>query len=168
MKTKEKRRTPVAEVPLPPKKADERRGLWIVVSGRMKQYGDDVIERPGQIIRQQYLRNDDVLLKHNYVRLLDEHDDMEKCQSCGAMFLGSVTAGPYKAHLAYARHDLATLDLDTGLAGKDGRVLRVGDIAADPDSNDSGDWDLETEGAPSAGRLEEEAPGGVRLSMGSR
>ena len=143
----------------------DRRGLWVVVSGRMKQYGDFVIERPGQVIRQQYLKNDDLLLKHNYVRLLKDEEDVEQCQSCGLVFLGTVLAGPYQSHLSYARHDLATVDLDTGVKSGHRPSPRTGDISGDPDSDDGGDWDLEREGAPAEPKLEQISPGGVRVSL---
>jgi hypothetical protein len=134
----------------------------------MKQYGDLPIERTGQVIRRQYLRNDDLLLKHGYVRALEDHDDLERCPACGLIFLGNSISGPYKQHLAYARHDLAKLDLDTGLGSPDGRKHRVGDVAADPDADASDDWDLEPEGAPTMPKLEDESPRGVRVSMGNR
>lgn len=141
-----------------------RKGLWVVNSGRMKQYGDYVIEGPGQIIRQQYLRNDDVLLKLGYVRPLKSRDETTQCKACGLVFLGTLTVGPYKAHLAAARHDLAQTDLDSGTTRPDGRKRRVGD-ESDPDSDSGGDWDLEPEGAPAPSKLEEESPSGVRVSM---
>ena len=77
-------------------------------------------------------------------------------------------SGPYKAHLEYARHDMAKVDLDTGLQAPDGRKPRVGDPGADPDVEDRSDWDLEPEGAPAERKLEEESPRGVRLSLGNR
>lgn len=128
--------------------AESRRGLWVVMSGRMKQYGDLVIERPGQVIRPAYLRNDDVLLKHNYVKPLKRVEEIKECERCGLMFLGNSISGPYQKHLAYARHDLNKLDLDASIKGKDGKKPRVGDASEDPDSDASGAWDLEDEGAP--------------------
>jgi len=153
----------------PPKsRVESRVGLWVVNSGRMKQYGDYVIERVGQVVRRQYLRNDELLLKHGYVVPLQEHMEARRCESCGLTFTGSVMSGPYKAHLEYARHDMAKVDLDTGLQAPDGRKPRVGDPGADPDVEDRSDWDLEPEGAPAERKLEEESPRGVRLSLGNR
>ena len=110
----------------------------------MKQYGDQTIEAPGQIIRRGYMRNDVKLLEIGYVRPVEVHEDFKKCRSCGQMFLGTATTGPYKNHLDRARHDAAKADLDTGKTGADGRVLE--NAQADPDGG--GNWDLETEGAP--------------------
>ena len=163
-----RRREPVPEpsTPAATKTVLDRRGLWVVVSGRMKQYGDVRIERPGQVIRQQYLRNDDVLLKHNYVSPLQDHEDAERCEVCGLVFTGSVTAGSYKAHREYARHDLAKVDLDAGTVTEGSEKARVGDIVEDPDSEAGGEWDIEPDGAPGEKKLEEINPGGVRVSMG--
>ena len=151
----------------PASRVEDRHGLWVVVSGRMKQYGDYVIERPNQVIRQQHLKNDDLLLKHNYVRPLSETEEMEQCGACGLVFLGSITSGAYRAHLGFARHDLAQTDLDTGLSRPDGRPHRVGD-ESNPDADNAGDWDLEPDGAPGPAKLEEELPQGARVSMGSQ
>jgi len=159
---------PVSSKPKPSQATVDRRGLWVITSGRMKQYGDFVIERPGQIIRQQYLKNDELLLKHSYVRPLQDEEELTQCSVCGLMFLGSVTTGPYKSHLAYARHDLAKVNLDAGTATKDGKRARTGDIAEDPDSGAGGEWDLEPDGAPGERKLEEESPHGVRVSIGRR
>ncbi len=142
-KTTAKKKTPSRER----ESAESRRGLWVVVSGRMKQYGDLVIERPGQVIRPAYLRNDEVLLKHNYVKPLKKHEDITTCDRCGSTFLGDAISGPYQNHLADARHDLNKLDLDSGAKGKDGRKKPVGDNSEDPDSDGGGEWDLEDEGA---------------------
>lgn len=120
-----------------------RRNLWVVESGRMKQYGDMAIEAPGQIIRRGYMRNDVKLLDIGYVRPVDVHEDFKKCRSCGQMFLGTATAGPYKNHLDRARHDEAGANLDTGITGTDGRVSE--DAQSNPDGGSN--WDLEPEGA---------------------
>lgn len=129
-------------------KEPSRRGLWVVVAGRMKQYGDMAIERPGQIIRQAYLKNDNLLLKHNYVRPLDRDEEYETCTPCGSMFLGTSISGAYQAHLAFARHDLVKVDLDSGTKSPSGRKQRTGDPTENPDSEAGGDWDLEPEGQP--------------------
>lgn len=121
-----------------------RRNLWVIESGRMKQYGDQVIESPGQVVRRGYLRNDAKLLDIGYVRPVEEHEDFKKCRSCGLMFLGTATSGPYKNHLDRARHDAAKADLDTGETAPDGKVPE--NAQSDPDG--SGNWDLEPEGAP--------------------
>lgn len=169
-KAKRRRREEVDEPsPAPGKPAKThalgRKGLWVVISGRMKQYGDYVIESPGQIIRQQHLRNDDLLLKHGYVRPLKKHEDITQCKSCGLIFLGTITTGPYKSHLGAARHDLEQTDLDSGTQRPSGRRRRVGDESS-PDADNAGDWDLEPEGAPPPTKLEDESPQGVRISMG--
>lgn len=149
-------------------KDDSRRGLWVVTFGRMKQYGDLAIERPGQVIRQQHLMNDEKLLKHGYVRPLTKHEEFRPCDSCGLTFLGSITSGPYKSHREYARHDLAKVDLDSGTVAPDGRVPRA-DVEGDPDSAKGGEWDLERDGAPPATKLEEEVPSReIRTSLGNR
>lgn len=163
-KTK-KRPTNPEPVSEPSKKELSRRGLWVVIFGRMKQYGDLAVERPGQVIRQQYLMNDDKLLKHGYVRPLTRHEDVRQCAACGLTFLGSETSGPYKSHLEYVRHDKAKLDLDAGTSTPDGKVPRA-DAEGDPDSTRGGEWDLEQEGAPPVTKMEPENPGGVRVSMG--
>lgn len=165
-KRREHREEPSPAPGIPAKtQAFDRRGLWVVVSGRMKQYGDYLIESPGQIIRQQYLRNDDLLLKHHYVKPLQDQEDVTQCKSCGLMFLGTITIGPYKSHLAYARHDLAKTDLDADMQHPAGRrPPRVGD-EANPDADNAGEWDLEPDGTPPATKLEDESPGGVRVSM---
>lgn len=174
--TKDEKRRKRREVPepspapgVPPKaRVEDRHGLWVVNSSRMKQYGDCVIERTGQVIRRQHLRNDDVLLKHGYVRPIEEDEEAEQCASCGLVFLGDALSGSFKTHRAFARHDLAKTDLDASIQTPSGRPHRVGDLAADPDASDAGDWDLEPDGAPGARKLEEETPRGVTVSMGNR
>lgn len=169
---KRRRRREAVPEPVPTTKSKsaqevkDRHGLWVVVSGRMKQYGDFKIEAPGQVIRQQYLRNDDLLLKGVYVRPLQDDEEVRKCKACGVVFIGSVTSGPYKTHLARARHDLAKLDLDTRTSTPDGRVPSS-DVAGDPDSDSDGaaDWDLEPEGTPPPTRMEQENPGGVSVKL---
>ena len=147
------------------KKEQSRIGLWVVVSGRMKQYGDLVIERPGQVIRPAYLRNDDVLLKHNYVKTLKRHEDFETCKRCGLAFLGDSISGPFQKHLAQARHDLNKIDLDSRIKGKDGKKRRAGDSSEDPDSDSGNDWDLEEEGSPPPTKME---GSGAVMSLGNR
>ena len=128
----------------PEARIKRRRNLWVVSSGRMKQYGDTVVESPGQVIRREFMRNDQKLLDIEYVRPVEESENYKKCKACGRTFLGNSTAGPYKSHLARARHDQAKQDLDAGTTEKDGRVHR--EASGDPDG--SGAWDLEPEGAP--------------------
>jgi len=128
----------------PEARRKRRHNLWVVDSGRMKQYGDTVIESPGQVIRRAYLRNDTKLLESGYVRPVEESEDFRKCKSCGTLWLGTATSGPYKNHLARARHDQAKADLDTGTTGSDGKEHRS--AAGDPDGE--GEWDLEPDGAP--------------------
>lgn len=130
------------------KQVANRGRLWVVVSGRMKQYGDTRVERPGQVIRPASLLNDDKLLKVGYVRPLKRHEEFETCKPCGGMFLGDAITGPYKQHLALARHDLNKIDLDSNVKGKDGKKPRVGDSSEDPDSESGSAWDLEDDGAP--------------------
>lgn len=139
------------------KKAEDRTGLWVVVQGRLPQYGTQVIERPGQVIRQEYLRNDDVLLKHRYVRLLEEHEDVRLCEQDGMLFLGSNTVGPYKSHL----------DQTHGARTRKAKDAHESE-AANPDSDSRTRWDLEEEGAPPPTKMEDEQPGGVRMSIGDR
>lgn len=128
----------------PEARRKRRRNLWVVDSGRMKQYGDTVIASPGQVIRRTFMRNDVKLLEIGYVRPVEEQEDFRKCKSCGKMFLGTATAGPYKNHLALARHDQARADLDSGTTQPDGKKHRS--AAGDPDGG--GEWDLEPDGAP--------------------
>ncbi len=130
------------------KKVASRGRLWVVVSGRMKQYGDMRVERPGQVIRPAGLLHDDKLLKLGYVRPLKRHEEFETCDPCGGMFLGDSIAGSYKQHLAYARHDLNKIDMDTSIKGKDGKKPRVGDASENPDVESKSEWDLEDTGAP--------------------
>lgn len=136
----------------PEARTKRRRNLWVVEAGRMKQYGDTVIESPGQVIRRNYMRNDQKLLDIGYVRPVEESEDFKKCKTCGRMFLGSSTAGPYRNHLQRARHDQAKQDLDVGTTGKDGRKPR--DAQGDPDG--AGDWDIEPEGAPPPTKVSDE------------
>lgn len=160
MEKKKKNVRTSSEDEKPPKARSEekidRRGLWVVNTNRMKQYGDVAVERIGQVIRQQWLRNDDVLLKHNYVRPLEDHEEFELCEPCGRMFLGHNLGGPFRTHREFARHDLATLDLDSGAKAQEYRHHRVGDVRADPDSEHDGEWDLEQEGAPPPTKIEQE------------
>lgn len=130
------------------KKADSRRGLWVVDFGRMKQYGDLVIEGPGQIIRRANLVNDGKLLSLGYVHPLRKGEDYETCPSCGLMFAGSSISGAYRSHLEKARHDInGKIDLDSSAKGrKKAPARRVGNEDA-PDSEGGGEWDLEREGA---------------------
>ena len=130
------------------RKVASRGRLWVVMSGRMKQYGDMRMERPGQVIRPAALLHDDKLLKLGYVRPLKRHEEFETCDPCGGMFLGDSITGSYKQHLAYARHDLNKIDMDTSVKGKDGRKPRVGDSSESPDDDSRSEWDLEDEGAP--------------------
>lgn len=168
MATKTRRKTNPEPVSEPKKKEDSRRGLWVVTFGRMKQYGDLTIERPGQVIRKQHLINDEKLLKHGYVRKLTKHEDVRQCPVCGLTFLGSETSGPYKSHLGYARHDLAKLDLDIGTSTPDGRVSRA-DVEGDPDSAQGGEWDLERGDTPPVTKLEDEVPSReATVSLGGR
>ena len=143
----------------------DRSGLWVALSGRMAQYGTVKVERPGQVIRQQFLKNDDLLLKHRYVRLLEEHEEIRECESCGLLFLGSITAGPFKLHLDFARHDSEQMDLDAGLKSQSAGG-RSDESSANLDSDSGKEWDIEEEGAPPPTKLEDENPQGVRVSMG--
>lgn len=133
--------------------ADSRRGLWVVQFGRMKQYGDQVIEGPGQIIRRANLLNDGKLLSAGYVIPLRKDVDYETCPTCGLMFTGSSIAGAYKGHLEQARHDINDkIDVDGPAKGKKVTTQRTGNEDS-PDSDGGGDWDLETEGAPPPTRV---------------
>lgn len=124
---------------------ERRRGLWVVEAGKMKQYGDENVNlMPGQIIRRGYMRNDVKLLEMGYVRPVEEHEDFKKCKSCGTMWLGTATSGPYRNHQEKARHDAAVANLDTGTNAPDGR--RHESAQENPDG--SGNWDLEPAGAP--------------------
>ena len=69
-----------------------RRNLWVVSSGRMKQYGDTVVESPGQVIRREFMRNDQKLLDIEYVRPVEESENYKKCKACGRTFLGNSTS----------------------------------------------------------------------------
>lgn len=165
--TKTRRKTNPEPVSEPKKKEESRRGLWVVTFGRMKQYGDIEVERPGQVIRQQYLINDDKLLKHGYVRPLTKHEDVQQCKVCGLTFLGSITSGPYKSHIGGVKHG-SKLDLDAGTSTPDGRVARA-DVEGDPDSAKGGEWDLEPGDAPPVTKLEEEIPSReATVSLGGR
>lgn len=169
-KKRSKRREAVVDEPSPapgkpPKsKVESRDGLWVVTSGRMKQYGDCLIEQPGQVIRKQHLKNDDVLLKHNYVRPLRDEEEMEQCKTCGLVFTGSVTTGAYMAHLGRARHDLTQADLDAGIERRAPKKSREGS-EANPDADNAGEWDLEPEGSPPPTKLESEFPRGVQTTL---
>ena len=124
---------------------ERRRNLWVVESGRMKQYGDENVNLiPGQIIRRSYKRNDVKLLEMGYVRPVEEHEDFKKCRSCGTLWLGTATTGPYKSHQLKARHDQAVSDLDTGKTAPDGRKH----VNAQDNPDGKSDWDLEPDGTP--------------------
>ena len=165
-KTAAKRRVPEpSPAPgVPPKsRIESRDGLWVVMFGRMKQYGDTTIERPGQVIRRQYLRNDDVLLKRGYVKPLADIEEIEQCTVCGLVFTGTNTSGPFRDHRGYARHDLSQTDLDSGITQEHTPPHRV----SDPNNPDAEtEWDLEPDGAPGMSKMEEAQPGGARISLG--
>ena len=140
---------------------EARRGLWVVTQSSMKQYGDVAIERVGQVIKQQYLRNDDKLLKHGYVRVVNESEDYETCEHCGLVFLGNSITGPFAQHLHFARHDKAVLDLDGPNVKTPKTPGRVGNEDS-PDSDNKSVWDLEPDGAPAPTKVE---GSGERVSM---
>ena len=139
------------------KREEERRGLWVVTSNRMKQYGDVKIDGIGQIIKRQGLVNDGKLVEHNYVREVDVDEDWEKCDSCGLEFSGTATSGPYGAHQKRAKHNQGVIDTDDpGLSRDAPPPEHKSDADRALDSETEGSWDLEPEGALAPTKVEDE------------
>jgi len=145
------------------KREEERRGLWVVTKSVMKQYGDTKIDGIGQIITRQGLINDGKMLTANYVRPVEIDEDWETCESCGLQFLGSVTAGPYGAHLRRAKHTEGVIDTDNPALSREAKPKHRSDASRSPDSTQEGEWDLEDKGASAPTKLEDEVKSGTIL-----
>jgi len=103
----------------------------VVISGRLPMYDGMPITGAGQVIELTYQRNDDLLLKHRYVRPIEDREEVWSCDQCPLEFLGDITSGPAASHLRIAHGPNA------------GRPA-----AANADPDGSGEFPLETEGAP--------------------
>ena len=114
----------------------------VVVSTSMPQYGQTVIDGPGQVIELEGLRNDHTLMEYRYFRKLTDEDEVYDCQ-CGRKFVGTAISGPARGHLERARHDQDGVDLDSGAPAK-GRRKKS---ASSAESGDDSQHPLETEGA---------------------
>lgn len=166
-KTKKKKLTPEAKARrVRARREDERRGLWVVQSPRMKQYGDQANLSNGQVIRRLNLLNDSKLERIGYVKPLEVDDEFETCGACGKMYMGTSISGPYSQHLARARHDLAKLDLDEPSRSSSEPAPRArSDEASDPDTIGDGVWDLEPDGAPAPTKEDRSE---VRIKLGEQ
>lgn len=148
------------------KREEERHNLWVVISGKMKMYGDVKIEGLGQIIKRQMLINDGKLLEGGYVRPVEESEDFETCEHDGTLWLGTNLSGPYMNHQQRARHNEAVTDVDNPVLSRSAPDPKHrSDADADPNSEKEGTWDLEEEGAPPPTRLEDEVKSGTKITL---
>ena len=114
-----------------------------------------MVEGSGQVLEKQYLKNDAALLRLDYVRPIEDHEDYRACDvpgGCGRMFLGSLTSGPFRNHLRLARLG-EEMDVDAQTSEPSRRVHRE-DVEATPDGEGKASWDLEKEGAPPPTKVE--------------
>jgi hypothetical protein len=140
-------------------------GQEVVVVKNLPMYNGQPIDGRGQVIELQYAFNDQKLLRHEYVRLLEKGEEVSRCKSCGLKFVGDSASGnsPYAAHLERARHDLEPIDLDSPAKSPSGRRRRTPDTGA---ASDDAAQDLELEGAPPPTKMEEERPRRTRVRAG--